>query len=126
MRSTSDATETDIASSVPIGGVTRHWVQLGGETNDVWRSRDDKYVIRITRDDYAALGDPSRTAHAARILAKPQVPAVRLVDEIPQPFKVAGRPATLWHYVCNQRPASLPELAQSIASLRRVPPEAVA
>lgn len=71
--------------------------------NAVYRLPGAGLVVRIAGSATVAERVPV-VIEAARWLARHDAPAVRLVEEIPQPVRAAGATATFWHLVPSTGP----------------------
>jgi aminoglycoside phosphotransferase (APT) family kinase protein len=109
--------EAAIIEATPAHSHGHRWQRLAGEANDVWATGDETFVIRIAPTDTFSLVRPEATVHAARLLEHAGVPAIRLVEDHPQPFDVSGRTATMWHFSRNERPATPKDVAHTLAAL---------
>jgi hypothetical protein len=114
-------TEVAISAATPTYSQGRRWRRLPAEANDVWGTDDERFVIRIAPIDGFSLVRPEATVHAARLLEQARVPSVRLVTDHPQPFDIAGRAATMWHFCRNERLATPKDAAYVLAALRSAP-----
>lgn len=90
--------------------------------NAVFRLRHEPVVVRIVLAPSLRHRVP-KVIGVARWLAEHDVPAVRLVEDLPQPVEAGGHLATFWHEVPATGPApSGADLARLLRRLHSLPP----
>ncbi|MFI2473083.1 phosphotransferase enzyme family protein [Nocardia xishanensis] len=98
-------------------GFDPHGASLVKYTNNaVFRLARAPIVVRIA-GPATAVRVPKVVA-VARWLAAHDMPSVRLIDEVPQPISVIGRPVTFWHAVPVSSSAPAPDGAALGEALR--------
>lgn len=95
---------------------------LRNVNNAVFRLDRHPVVVRlVTLPSYVPRAELAVTA--ARVFAEHQVPAIRLLPDIPQPLRVGQHVATVWHAVTptETRPGGA-DLAGLLRAVHAVPP----
>ena len=89
--------------------------------NAVYRLKADPLIVRITLTP--GMARRARAAvTAARLLAAHQVPAVELMDGVPQPVRVGDHLATFWRLAVDTgRAPTARQLADLLLRLHRIP-----
>ncbi|WP_184695498.1 aminoglycoside phosphotransferase family protein [Saccharothrix tamanrassetensis] len=84
----------------PLGLTHRDARLVKFTSNAVFDLPTDRVVVRIV-GSMALRHRAEKVVRVARWLAAHDVPAVRLVEEFPQPLAVGGHLATIWHTVAS-------------------------
>lgn len=93
-----------------------HLMRLG--ENALYSAAEGTVVVRLARTmDYWT--DVTREVQVSRWLQTTNIPAAQVVDEIPQPIEVMGRPVTFWHFI-NGQPAPYSHIGDLGALLRQL------
>ncbi|MFY1652157.1 phosphotransferase enzyme family protein [Solwaraspora sp. WMMB762] len=79
-------------------------------------------VARVSRD--GQLATAGKEVRVSRWLNESGIPAVRAIEELPQPVAVDGRAVTFWHELPPHREGSIGQLAQVLQQLHRLRPPA--
>ncbi|RKT51887.1 aminoglycoside phosphotransferase family protein [Saccharothrix australiensis] len=108
----------------PLGLAHRDARLVKFTSNAVFDLPGDRVVVRIV-GSMALRHRAEKVVRVARWLAAHDVPAVRLVEEFPQPLAVGGHLATIWHTVPSDGPPvdgrDLGELLRRIHALPEPP-----
>ncbi|APE37144.1 hypothetical protein BOX37_28055 [Nocardia mangyaensis] len=105
-------------------GLDSHGAHLIKFTNNaVFQLAKDPFVVRIAGSQ-AVNARATKVVQVARWFAKQEVPAVRLVDSLPQPHTIDKHAVTFWHTVASIRGAPAPngqDLGKILSCIHQLP-----